>query len=144
MIKLLIALAVVSWAGEAKSRAKRGVAAAEEKAVMEWKGNGGPASPGHQVIEDAESWAALWRRLNRPAPALDFKTHAAVAVFLGEKPTGGWSAQFSESKAKNGDLIVSYRAPAPQGFVTQAFTTPWSVKAFAKPKGRVKVEAPAP
>jgi hypothetical protein len=149
MIKLCFALSLAASpafaADGAKARAKRGVAASEDKkTVMEWKGNGGPGAPGHEVIADAENWAALWRRLNRPAPALDFKTHAAVVVFLGEKPTGGWGVQFSETRTKKGDLIVAYRAPAPTGFVTQAFTTPWAVKAFAKPKGKVVVEAPAP
>lgn len=119
-------------------------AAAPEKKAMEWKGNGGPERPGHEVIMDAASWTAAFKRLGREAPPLDFKVYAAVMVHAGERPTGGWRVEFGEPKADGKDLVVTWRLVEPKGFVTQAFTTPWAAKAFPRPKGRLRAEAAAP
>lgn len=132
MIKLALLLALsASAAAPAK----------EKKPVMEWKGqNGGPSQPGHKLVTDAKGWEALWRVIGQDAPALNLKTHAAVAVFIGEKPTGGWTAVFEEPKLKDGDLLVVYTVRAPKGFTTQAFTAPYIVRAFPKPaKGKIQV-----
>lgn len=107
---------------------------ATELPKMEWKGQyGGAPEAGHRLITDRKGWEALWRVLGKDAPALDFKSFNAVAVFIGEKPTGGWTAVFDEPREKDGDTLVSYRVKAPKGFTTQAFTQPYLVRAFPKP-----------
>jgi hypothetical protein len=121
---------------EAKPEAKKEEAPKKELPKMEWKGQyGGAPESGHRVITDQKGWEALWRVLGKDAPALDFKTHNAVAVFIGEKPTGGWTAVFDEPREKDGDTLVSYRIKQPKGFTTQAFTQPYLVRAFPKPAG---------
>jgi hypothetical protein len=116
-----------------------------EKTAMisqEWKGqSGGPAQAGSEVSSDAESWRRLWSRLGSDAPPLDFSKFVAVAAYVGEKPTGGYSPAFDEPAAKGDDLIVRYRVPKPAGFSSQAFTKAWKVRVFPRPKGRVLVEA---
>lgn len=141
-IALLLALAASAAPGPAAAPVKTAAAlekAPKEKKVMEWKGQyGGPGQAGSQVVTDAKGWEALWRVLGKDAPALDLKTHAAAAVFVGDKPTGGWSVKFEEPKTKDGDVIVFYSVLAPKGFATQAFTAPYVVKAFPKPaKGKL-------
>lgn len=133
MIKLALMLALGAAHGATAAPAPK-----EKTMTLEWKGqNGGPAEPGHRVITDAKGWRALWRALGQDAPALDFKTYGAVAVFLGEKPTGGWSAAFEE-KPKDGDTWVLYTIRPPQGFATQAFTAPYAVRAVPRPaKGKI-------
>lgn len=107
----------------------------KEAPKMEWKGQyGGAPETGHRLITDQKGWDALWRVLGKEAPALDLKAYNVVAVFIGEKPTGGWTATFEEPREKDGDTLVVYRVNAPKGFVTQAFTQPYAVKAFPKPK----------
>ena len=105
---------------------------------------GGPAEAGTDIVRDAKGWKKLWRRLGKAAPTLDFKLFVAVAVFPGERPTGGFTVEFPEPEKKGDDLIVRHRIKAPTGFSTQAFTQPWAVRAFARPKGKVIVEAAAP
>lgn len=106
----------------------------KETPKMEWKGQyGGMPESGHRLITDRKGWDALWRVLGKDAPALDFAAHNAVAVFLGEKPTGGWTASFEEPREKDGDTLVTYRVNAPKGFVTQAFTQPYVIRVFPKP-----------
>lgn len=130
MIKLALLFALAAHAAPAK-----------EKKVMEWKSqHGAPVTASHQLVTDAKGWEALWRVLRKDAPALDFKTHAAVAVFVGERPTGGWTVNFRKPRIKDGDTLIVYSIDAPKGFSTQAFTSSYVVRAVAKPaKGRIVV-----
>lgn len=106
--------------------------------IQEWKGaNGGPAEAGNQVIGDAAAWTALWKTLGKDAPIFNFKKSIAVAVFVGQKPTGGYSPVFEEPVAQGDDVLIRYRVPKPSGFVTQAFTQPWRIRAYPRPKGKV-------
>lgn len=132
---------------EANAKAQAATAAAKEKAAkkeskpMEWKGQqGGPHEAGHRLITDQKGWEALWRVMGKDAPALDFAKYNAVVVFLGERPTGGWTATFADAREKEGDTIVSYMVKEPKGFTTQAFTNPYHIRAYAKPaKGKMLV-----
>lgn len=125
--------------------AERGARGKTMTAIQEWKGQmGGGAAPGHKVVTDAAEWKALWAELGKDAPDLDFDAYSAVAVILGEKPTGGYTAVFDKPVEDDGNLIVRYRLPKPTGFTTQAFAYPWKVIAVPKPKGRVIVEYEAP
>jgi hypothetical protein len=133
MIKLFVAAALLAGSAYAK-KAER---------IMEWKGQqGGPAFAGAEVVVDANSWKRLWKTLGQDAPALDLKAYVAVAVFAGERMTGGYSIEFLEDTHSGPDMAVRYRIKPPSGFATQAITQPWKVKAFARVKGKVAV-APA-
>jgi len=82
----------------------------------------------------------LWLMVGQDAPALDFKKYFAVAVFAGERPSGGWTVEFLEPVPKGMDLVVRYRIKEPTGFSTQALTQPWKVRAFPRVRGKVFVE----
>ena len=110
--------------------------------VLEWKSQqGGRFEPGVVVVEDAAGWTKVFKEVGQTAPSLDFTKYVGVMVFIGEKPTGGWTAVFEEPFAKGDDLVARYHVPKPGGFVTQAFTHPWKAKAFPRPKGKLIVEA---
>ena len=107
---------------------------------MEWKGqHGGPIDPGTEVATDASGWTRLWLQLGQDPPELDFKKYFAVAVFAGERPTGGYTVEFLEPAAKGPDVTVRYRINDPTGFSTQAIAQPWKVRAFERVKGKVFV-----
>ncbi|MDE2490461.1 MAG: protease complex subunit PrcB family protein [Elusimicrobia bacterium] len=110
--------------------------------TSEWSGQyGGPLEAGSQVVTNDEGWRELWRRLGKDAPPPpDFAARAAVAVFVGQKPTGGWSAACEEPRADGDDLVLRCRILKPTGFTTQAFAQPWKIVAVPRPKGRVRVE----
>lgn len=140
----LVLLATAASAAEKKAAAKPDM----EKKTMtnrEWKGQyGGPLKPGHEVATDARSWKALAAKVGLDAPAPDFTKSIAVAVFVGERMTGGFTAAFEESVTSGDDLLVRYRIKTPAGFTTQAVAQPWKVRIFARPKGKVIIEALAP
>mgnify|MGYP001619178054 CR=1 FL=1 len=144
LVCLLLAASSISSAKVRKPAAKTDM----EKKIMtapveEWKGQqGGPLEPGHQLVTDLKGWKALAARLGLHANAPDFSKSIVVAVFVGERPTGGFSASFENPAAEGDDLLVRYRIkkPAPTSFVTQAFAQPWKARTFPRPKGKVIVE----
>ena len=134
MIKLALAALLLAGTANAKKAEK----------PMEWKGqHGGPIDPGTEVATDVSGWTRLWLQLGQDPPELDFKKYFAVAVFAGERPTGGYTVEFLEPAAKGPDVTVRYRINDPTGFSTQAIAQPWKVRAFERVKGKVFV-MPAP
>lgn len=113
---------------------------AKKEKPMEWKGQyGGPIDAGTQVAVDEGGWTRLWLGLGQDAPPLDLRKYFGVAVFAGEKPTGGYTVEFLEPTVKGPDITVRYRVLPPSGFSTQAIAQPWKVRAYPRVKGKVFV-----
>ena len=84
---------------------------------------------------DAE-WTALWKRHNydKPVPPVDFSKEMVVAVFMGSRPTGGFSVEITSAAESGGKFVVSYResAPRPDAMTAQVLTAPYHLAAVAK------------
>lgn len=84
---------------------------------------------GTRTITSAETFAELWRQhtgaMDAP-PTVDFGQQTVLAVFAGEKPTGGYSAVITSVKLLDKTMTVHYRVnePAPGTIVTQMITYP--------------------
>ena len=95
----------------------------------------GVRAPMQIVVRSQNEWSALWRQhavndpSSRPAPAVDFDKEVVVALFLGEKPTGGYDVQISRAEQTQDGLTIYYRekSPLPGGMVTQALTQPFHI-----------------
>ena len=95
----------------------------------------GVRAPLQVVARSQNDWTALWRQhvsddlSSRPPPAIDFEKEVVVALFLGEKPTGGYDVQISRAEQTNDGLIIYYREkdPSPGGMVIQALTQPFHI-----------------
>jgi hypothetical protein len=115
----------------------------QETESLEWRGQyHGEQEAGAEVVANVAQWARLWRRLNQPAPPLDFTRSCAVVAFAGQRPTGGFTLEFLDAAPQGEDLLIRWRVrpPAPDAFVTQALARPWKVKVFPRPKGGIRVE----
>lgn len=134
-MRALLALAL--WVG-----APSGSAAAKEKIVsqdQQWKGQFcGVSAPETRTAKTPEQWEALWKDIGRPAPAVDLSGKMAVAVFLGERPTGGFRVQFLEPKTSKERVTLGYRVLPPKGMAIQAFTQPYAVRLL--PLSKLPVE----
>ena len=89
-----------------------------------------------------QEWEKLWRTgMNHTPPAIDFTKHFAVAVFLGSRPTGGYSIDFLEPLADAQAVLIRYKvlAPSSKSFVIQAFTQPYAIKLFNKTDQKVSL-----
>lgn len=84
-----------------------------------------------QVIDNDADLLNLWRQMGtKPGsgtPRVDFTRQRVVALFMGRKPSGGWSIEVS-GLDKVGDevqLAVHETAPAPGTIVTKPITSPF-------------------
>ncbi len=81
-------------------------------------------------------WAALWKKHNydKPAPAVDFSKEMVVAVFMGSRPTAGFTVEITSAAERAGKLVIAYRerSPAPGALAAQVLTAPYHIAAVAK------------
>lgn len=94
-------------------------------------------APRELVIKDNDVWQALWKEhMARvpnppPAPAIDFEHHDVIALFAGQRPSGGYRIVIDEvtTTTWNGESarVVRYHVSSPPaGAVTaQVITTPY-------------------
>ncbi|BAD39580.1 hypothetical protein STH595 [Symbiobacterium thermophilum IAM 14863] len=100
------------------------------------------------LITSLAEWEALWRRhASRfdPPPALppvDFSRSSVVALFAGERPTGGYSLYITDVAPQGDSLRVTALElrPAPGRPVTQAVTQPYHVIAVPRVKKDTRLE----
>ncbi len=102
----------------------------------------GYEKPAELLIGDEQEWARVWKTVESgtiptpPVPAMDFATTRLIAVFAGDKPTGGFDVRIDQitkgSDGKTLQVIVKEKVPAEGAMVTQAFTSPYEI---------VKIEA---
>jgi hypothetical protein len=92
------------------------------------------------VVRTPAEWTALWKQHTpgRKPPAVNFTRSMVVGVFLGSRPTGGYSIDIAGIERKGTELVVTYREgrPAPDDMVTQVLTSPYhlvSIERFAGP-----------
>ena len=88
------------------------------------------------LARDAKSFATLWKEHagTTDAPAVDFKKYDVVAVFAGEKRTGGHGVRIDGVRRPGGTATVmaTILAPGPNMMVTQMLTYPWAMQAVPK------------
>lgn len=83
-----------------------------------------------EVITGQSQFRHFWGRFDQgPAPSLDFTWESVIAVFMGERPTGGYSIHVDSVMHQDDELLVEVvlQAPGPECMTTQAFTQPYEV-----------------
>ena len=92
-------------------------------------------------IRTVQEWETLWTSINptQPAPAVPFATEAVAAVFLGERPSGGYRVNITGTRRDGTALVIEYteRAPGPGDIVTQALTSPFHIVRVPRHDGAV-------
>jgi hypothetical protein len=95
--------------------------------------NGGVRESAQLVVRSQSEWAALWGRLMRPRatppppPAVDFSIEMIVALFMGERPTGGYEIEATRVERTDSGLTVHYRVKRPEAgaILMQVLTQPF-------------------
>ncbi len=112
-------------------------------APSSWRGGQcGMSKPAVRMISSDADWSALWREaFRKEAPRVDFGKYFAVAVFLGARPTGGFSIKFPSPLRVGGQIVIPYRVSAPgkSSFVIQAFTSPYGIQLYHRTDEPVSV-----
>jgi hypothetical protein len=101
-------------------------------------------APLQAVAQSAAEWAALWRKHagNTPPPAIDFGSRTVVAVFVGSRPSAGFTVEITGTREAGATLIVEYqeRAPARGDITAQVLTSPAHIVSIQKFAGPIKFE----
>ena len=98
-----------------------------------------------QVLARAPAeWAALWRThaADRQPPAVDFAKTMVAAVFLGTRPTAGYSVEIMRTRDERGSLVVEYveKRPGPDQITAQMLTSPFHIVTVPAHAGAVRFE----
>jgi hypothetical protein len=98
----------------------------------------------HIVIRSSAEWTAFWKTHNfdKPAPRVDFDKEMVLGVFMGNRPTGGYSVAITSVVERDGSLVVTYSetSPRPGAMTAQVLTFPYHLVAVAKRGGDVRFE----
>ena len=85
------------------------------------------------TVRTSADWEKLWAQHagERARPAVDFGRETVVAVFLGSRPTAGFSIEIVGVEEGAGVLTVRYREtrPAPGAIAAQVLTSPFHIVA---------------
>ena len=105
----------------------------------------GVAQPTQIVVRTQDDWGGLWSRHMRtqtappPPPPVDFSRDMVVALFMGERPTGGYAIEVTRIERTDSGLSVHYRTtrPDPAAMQAQALTQPFHLVALPRTDGPV-------
>lgn len=94
------------------------------------------------VAKTQAEWTALWRAHNgaAPAPAVDFSKRTVAAVFLGTRPSAGYSVEITGTKMDGKTLVVEWREfpPKPGNLSAQVLTSPAHIATIPKFDGEIR------
>ena len=100
--------------------------------------------PHQAVVRTEAEWRSLWQQhaAGRPAPAIDFSKNMVLAVFLGSRPSSGFSVQITGVRAEGDGLVVEWAEarPSPGMSAAQVMTAPSHVVAVPRHDGPVRFE----
>jgi hypothetical protein len=148
MIAILIALVSLAAGSDAPRRYERShertIAQRGDVTVrtLDNGANSNVDSARQTVARSEAEWRALWQSHSpdRPAPSVDLSTEMIVAVFLGSRPTAGFSVEIVGAEVRDGALVVRYRetTPASGAITAQVLTSPYAIAAVPKHAGDVR------
>jgi hypothetical protein len=137
---LLLAVAALLQGGGTQPPAEK---TTEMKTVA--KGLHSAVDDGRQITaRTQDEWTKVWRLhdFEGPAPKVDFAREMVVGVFMGSRPTGGFSVEIVGTRQEGGTLIVQYResTPGPGSMTAQVLTSPFHLVSVPRIDGDVKFE----
>jgi hypothetical protein len=104
----------------------------------------GIEEPRQVVIRVQAEWAALWKEhgSSDPLPMVDFTKEMVAAVFLGTRPTGGFSVQIPRARLEGNTLVIAYSEEKPSGdaIVTQVLTSPFHIVRLPRHTGATRFD----
>jgi hypothetical protein len=80
------------------------------------------------VVRSPAEWRTLWKEhTTEPPPDVDFSRHIVLGVFLGTRPTAGFSVQITSVTAKGTSAVVEVveGKPRPGVMTAQVITSPF-------------------
>jgi PrcB C-terminal len=126
---LLLALAVASC------KINKASQSASTFEVLKQEAYGGWEEKSNIVIKSQGELTSLYKELGQEnVPTVDFKKNTAVALFMGQKSTGGYSIGIKSINVKGDTAIIKVleTRPEPMTNATMALTTPYCIALIPK------------
>ena len=84
------------------------------------------------IIQTQHEWEELWQKVHSSSsepPYNDFNSHVVIAVFMGERTTGGYRIEITSIKESGLFRWVYIResSPPPSAFVTMELNQPYHI-----------------
>lgn len=96
--------------------------------VLTDSGYRGKKTQSYEVIDNHQDLKKLYDTVkDELVPNVDFAKSRVVALFLGEKNTGGYTIGIESVRQEKGKVIVKVKKTYPEGMVTMAFTQPYMI-----------------
>lgn len=104
--------------------------------ILKKEANGGFEQETNLLINNQKELASLYKQIYAgEAPTPDFTKKSVVAVFMGQKRTGGYAITITDVKVKSGTAYVTTLKTNPDGgMVTMALTEPYCIAEIPKVK----------
>jgi len=81
-----------------------------------------------EVIKDNTSLLKLYQDINdTKVPKVDFSKSRIVALFLGQRNSGGYSIKVKNIEEKGNKIIITTQEIAPDGMATMSITNPFTI-----------------
>lgn len=111
--------------------------------TIEKKSYSGNSEKRNYVVKNSKEWNDLWIKKivdKRMVPYIDFDKDMIIAVFQGEKTTGGYSIEINRITEKENVIEVSIleTSPGPGCMVTKMLTSPYHIVKLAKQTKEIK------
>ncbi len=88
----------------------------------------GKQQQSYEVIDNQEDLIKLYRTVkDEEIPEVDFSKSRIVALFMGEKNTGGYAIGIDKIKEVKDKVIIKVKKSSPNGMATMAFTQPYMI-----------------
>ena len=90
----------------------------------------GKETKSFEVIKDTQSLQKLYQAVNdEQVPKVDFSKERIVALFLGQKNSGGFSIKVTDVSENAGKIYVSVQETVPKSgeMATMAITNPYTI-----------------
>ncbi len=92
------------------------------------------------VIKTPAEWEKLWKQIHPdsdapPSPQINFNKQMVIAVFQGQKPSGGYAIEIKKliyGSNKKIEATVEEKSPGKGCMATSALTTPYHIVVVAK------------
>jgi NDP-sugar pyrophosphorylase family protein len=110
---------------------------------------GGYTDSKFMVIETEKSLAEVFNLLNKSRspkfeiPAINFKKETVIALFLGEKTSGGYAITVEQVLDKNNKVSIFYKVTSPKlgDMVASVMTQPFSIIKIRKTAKEIVFES---
>ncbi|KAF2519250.1 protease complex subunit PrcB family protein [Flavobacterium salilacus subsp. salilacus] len=116
-------------------KCKKSAAENGDFTILKENGYGGKDTESHQLVNNQSEFEALCNELTiEEVPEVDFSKNSVVAVFMGQKRSGGYSITIKkvEIDGNTANILVKNTVPEPGAMVTMALTAPYCMAVIPK------------